>query len=125
MTAATPEADLASQVAAHTQLGQAVCEKIRQAAARLGVDLGPTPTWPAASYRQQTDPYSGEVSLIGTWQDGQRYGTVTIFPDQRIFAEYQILAPHPKLPGQFVEAVNVWGTLHQLKSDPVLLAMPE
>ena len=125
MAAATLEADLASQVAAHTPLGQAVCEKIRQAAARLGVDLGQMPAWPAASYRQQTDPYSGEISLIGTWQDGPRYGTVTLFPDQRIFAEYQILAPHPKLPGQFVEAVNVWGTLHQLKSDPVLLAMPE
>lgn len=125
MTTLPPEADLAAVVATHTRLGEAVCARIHQAATRLGVDLGPNPAWPAPSYRQQTDPYSGEISLIGTWKDGQRYGTVTIFPDLRIFAEYQILVPHPELAGQFVEAVQVWGSLDQLKSDPVLLAMPE
>jgi len=80
MTTLPPEADLAAVVATHTRLGEAVCARIHQAATRLGVDLGPNPAWPAPSYRQQTDPYSGEISLIGTWKDGQRYGTITIFP---------------------------------------------
>ena len=125
MPPATGEAAPAALVAARTELGQAVCTKLRQAAAQLGVDLGDSPAWPPPRLQCQTDPYSGETSLIGHWQDGSRYGSVTLFADQRVLAEYQLLVPHPKLAGQFVEAIQVWGNLNQLKSDPVLLALPE
>ncbi|WP_303787042.1 hypothetical protein [Azovibrio restrictus] len=125
MPPVTREAAPAARVAAHTELGLAVCTKIRQAATRLGVDLGDAPAWPPPRLECRIDPYSGEASLIGHWQDGSRYGSVTLFADQRVLAEYQLLVPHPQLAGQFVEAIQVWGTLEQLKSDPVLLPLPE
>jgi hypothetical protein len=115
----------AALLADHARLGDAVCDKIREAAARLGVDLGDRPRWSQARLGETTDPYSGETSLTGTWQDGSRYGSVTLFPDGRVYAEYQLLVPHPSLPGQFVEAVSVWGDASRLKSEPVLLAQPQ
>lgn len=119
------EAALAALVAGHARLGAAVCDRIRAAASRFGVDLGNGPSWDGARFEQKTDPYSQETSLLGTWQDGSRFGTVNVFTDGRVFAEYQILAPHPDLPGQFIEAVSVWGNIDKLRSEPVLLAMPE
>lgn len=117
--------ELDSRRTALAPLGAAVCAHLRLAASRLGVDLGARPDWSEASFALQTDPYSGEQSLVGTWKDGARYGTITCFPDQRVFAEYQILAPHPTLAGQFIEAIHVWGTTDKLKSEPVLLALPD
>lgn len=125
MQSATGEAAPTALAAACAGLGLAVCTKIRQAAARLGVELGDNPAWPPPRLQCRTDPYSGETSLIGHWQDGSRYGSVTLFADQRVLAEYQLLVPHPQLAGQFVEAIQVWGNLDQLKSDPVLLPLPE
>jgi hypothetical protein len=119
------DAALAAPLADHTRLGAAVCDKIRETATRLGVDLGDLPVWSHARFTATTDPYSGETHLVGSWQDGDRYGTVTLFADGRVYAEYQILVPHPERPDQFVEAVSVWGDLGKLKSEPVLLALPQ
>lgn len=54
-----------------------------------------TSTLAEVSFAEEADPYTHESSLIGTWRGKQRYGTVTFFPDGRIFAEYQVLLPHP------------------------------
>jgi len=127
-TTSPAEADTASLdelIVRHTPLGMAVCMRMREAAARLGVDLGNTPDWSLTRFELKTDPYSGEVSLIGVWKDGHRYGTINCFPDQRVFAEYQILAPHPELKNQFIEAISVWGKADGLKSEPILQPMPE
>jgi len=103
-------------------LGLEVCAALRRQVGKLGLDIGDEPVWAEASFVAQADPYSGECSLLGTWRGGTRYGTVTLFPDGRVFAEYQVLLPHPAQPGQYVEAVQIWGRSGALKGDAVLAA---
>jgi hypothetical protein len=99
--------------------GEAICAALRRQAERAGVSLGEEPRWGEAVFRAETDPFSGETSRVGTW-GGARWGTVTLFPDGRVFAEYQVLAPHPVCPGYYVESVQVWGRDEVLKGDAVI-----
>ncbi|MRR51372.1 MAG: hypothetical protein EG825_10725 [Rhodocyclaceae bacterium] len=101
--------------------GVAVCLALRNEASRCGIDLGDTPAWPAAEFREEVDAYSGEVGLLGIWRDGARYGEVRFLADGRVFAEYQVMAPLPGKPGLFVESVSVWGHPGALKGDPVIV----
>jgi len=103
-------------------LGSELCQAIRRQVEKLGLEIGDEPVWAEATFVEQADPYSGERSLVGTWRGKARYGTVTLFPDGRVFAEYQVLLPHPALPGHYVEAVQVWGRAGALKGDPVIAA---
>lgn len=103
-------------------LGAEVCLAIRRQVEKLGLDIGDEPVWAEACFTTQFDPGSGESSLVGVWRGKTRYGTVTFFPDNRVFAEYQVLLPHPKLSGHYVEAVQVWGRAGALKGDPVIAA---
>ncbi|MDP3539942.1 MAG: hypothetical protein Q8S26_14705 [Azonexus sp.] len=103
-------------------LGIELCQAIRRQVEKLGLTIGDEPIWAEASFAEQRDPFSGESSLVGVWKGKARYGTVTLFPDGRIFAEYQVLLPHPVQSGQYVESVQVWGRSGALKGDPVLAA---
>lgn len=101
-------------------LGAAVCGAIREQVGKLGLNIDPEPVWELAVFRSQTDPFSQEASLVGTWQGGQRYGTVTVFPDGRIFAEYQVLLPHPGRADAYIESVQVWGRPEKLRGEAVI-----
>ena len=103
-------------------LGAELCLALRQQVEKLGLTIGDEPVWAEVSFAEQTDPYSGECSLVGSWHGKARDGSVTLFPDGRLFAEYQVLLPHPAQPGCYVEAVQVWGRLGALKGDPVIAA---
>ena len=52
--------------------------------------------------------------------DFKQLSLVVFFPDGRVFAEYQVLLPHPTLPDRYVEAVQVWGFPEKLRGDVVL-----
>ena len=101
-------------------LGDAVCAALRVQVEKLGLSIGDEPIWAEATFAETVDPFSQEINLIGTWRGKQRYGTVTIFPDGRIFAEYQVLLPHPVNEGSYVESVQVWGFPEKLRGDPVI-----
>lgn len=103
-------------------LGAEICRALREQVGKLGLDIGAEPVWEQAVFRSRTDPYSGEISLAGTWSGGNRYGTVDLLPDGRVFAEYQVLLPSLRNPGQYVEAVQVWGYPGALKGGSVLAA---
>lgn len=101
-------------------LGDKVCAAVRRQVEKLGLSIGDEPVWAKATFVETVDPYSQEINLIGTWRGEARYGTVTIFPDGRVFAEYQVLLPHPEKEGSYVEAVQVWGSPEKLRGDAVL-----
>lgn len=110
------------RVAPDSQLGAEICQAIRRQVEKLGLEIGDEPVWAEACFAEQADPASGECSLVGTWRGKARYGAVTLFPDGRVFAEYQVLLPLPERPGLYVEAVQVWGRPGALKGDPVIAA---
>jgi len=101
-------------------LGEEICLAIRRQVEKIGLSIGAEPVWSSATFAEQADPFSREISLVGTWRGQNRYGTVTFFPDGRIFAEYQVLLPHPELPDRYVEAVQVWGRPQDLRGEAVL-----
>jgi hypothetical protein len=101
-------------------LGDSICAALRGQVEKLGLSIGDEPVWAEATFAEEADPYSQEINLIGTWRGKQRCGTVTLFPDGRVFAEYQVLLPHPVLEDSYVESVQVWGTRHKLRGDPVI-----
>jgi len=102
-------------------LGEAICAALRKRVEKLGLSIGDEPVWSDAVFVEQTDPLSQQVSLLGTWRGGQRYGTLTLFPDGRIFADYQVLLPHPQKPGFYVESMQVWGRAGDLRGDAVII----
>jgi hypothetical protein len=99
--------------------GQAVCAALRAQVERLGLSIGDEPQWAAIELVEQVDPFSQEISLVGAWR-GRRAGTLTLFPDGRVFAEYQVLLPCPGDAGRYVEAVQVWGKPPRLRGEPVI-----
>lgn len=113
-----------ADVSAMAAQGEAVCAALRSQVEKLGLSIGDEPHWSALSFAETVDPFSQEVSLIGTWKGGERYGTVTFFPDGRVFAEYQVLQPHPQSVGSYVETVQVWGRPPQLRGEAVLAEFP-
>ncbi len=102
------------------ELGEAVCVALRGQVEKLGLSIGDEPVWGDAVFVDRIDPFSQEINRVGTWRGKQRYGTVTLFADGRIFAEYQVLLPHPAKAGSYVEAVQVWGRPEKLRGDPVI-----
>ncbi len=96
MAGAEPVAAVAPQPDAAT--GAAVCAALRREVERLGLSIGNEPDWSLLSFEEKIDPFSQEVSLIGTWRGSARYGTVTLFPDGRVFAEYRCCCPIPTSP---------------------------
>jgi len=99
---------------------EAVCRALRAEVEKLGLSIGDEPVWAAARCSAQRDPASGEVSIVADWRSPLRDGLATFFPDGRVFAEYQVLLPHPTLADRYVEAVQVWGVADRLRGEPVI-----
>lgn len=102
-------------------LGEAVCAAVRAQVEKLGLPIGDEPVWAEATFEEKTDPFSQEVSRIGTWRGKHRYGTVTLFPDGRVFAEYQVSLAHPEKADRYVESVQVWGRVERLRGDATIV----
>lgn len=102
------------------QLGAAVCAALREQVSRLGLSIGDEPRWAEAVVEEKRDPFSQELSLLAVWRGRARDGSINFFPDGRVFAEYQVLLPHPTLSTSYVEAVQVWGRAGQLRGEAVL-----
>jgi hypothetical protein len=101
-------------------LGDMICVALRRQVEKLGLSIGDEPHWSKLSFVEIVDPYSQEINRVGTWRGGERYGTVTLFPDGRVFAEYQVLQPHPERADHYVESVQIWGSAEKLRGDAVL-----
>lgn len=116
-------ATLEQRIVASRAAGEAVLAGLRSEAAQIGLAL-PTPAWDSGQFSLQRDAYSGEESLIARWRGELRNGMIDLRADGRVYAEFDLLAPHPKRPGWFVEAIIAWGEPTALKCEARLLEMP-
>jgi hypothetical protein len=80
-----------------------------------------------ADYRLERDPSTSEYSLVGDWlnEQGMKLGTLLFHSDGSFFVEQDVVRPHPKRQGWFVEAVNAWGKDAEIRSEARLLPMPD
>lgn len=100
--------------------GESLCDAIRAQVAKLGLSIGDEPVWADAAFETAVDPFSQEESIVAVWRGGQRFGKATFFPDGRVFAEYQVLLPHPKQPDTYVDSVQIWGRPQQWRGEAVV-----
>lgn len=101
-------------------VGEAVCAALRGQVDKLGLSIGDEPVWAEARFEEVTDPFSQEVSIVACWRGQARFGKATFFPDGRVFAEYQVLLPHPVKGDSYVDSVQVWGRPPKLGGEAVL-----
>jgi hypothetical protein len=110
-------------------LANDIYERLRQEVAKLGFSTGDIALLPPseASYRLERDPSNSEFSLIGDWfnEKGMKLGMLLFHADGSFFVEHDIVKPHPKKAGWFVEAVNAWGRGEDIRAEARLLPMPE
>jgi|AZIK01.1.fsa_nt_gi hypothetical protein len=71
------------------------------------------------------DPYDHSTSLLCEWRDHHNnlLGSLQLHDNGRVFAEYDVLKPHPSKPDWFIEAVTAWGDDEKLRSELRLLKM--
>lgn len=120
---------LEQHIQQHRDFGIRVCQRISENIAKLGfsvqtrIDL---PSYDAVQFSLVTDPYTQAEDLIGYWYDSnrQRIGQIQFHGDGSVYAEYDIVQPHPSKKQFFVEAINAWGSLDNIKTEAKLLAMP-
>lgn len=69
------------------------------------------------------DPFDGSEALYGEWRglDGRRLGNVLIRPDGNVYAELEVVKPHPTDVRWFVESVTAWGKRGAIKTELKLL----
>lgn len=80
----------------------------------------------AANYGLQKDRFTGAPALVGYWLDdqGRRRGSLVFHADGSFFVEQDIVQPHPRRPGWFVEAITAWGRALTIQTELRLLPMP-
>lgn len=107
-------------------LGNNLCASLRGEVSKLGLPVDCIdPDMGRAEFTLSRDPASGEDSLIGVWRDhqGQKQGEILFHADGSFFAEYDVIAQHPKKPQWFVEGVAAWGRDNVVKAEAKLLPM--
>lgn len=70
-------------------------------------------------YELRRDTFDDSESFYGEWRsaNAQLQGTVLIHANGQVYAEFDVLKPHPTNQLWFVEAVTAWGRNKTLKSE--------
>ncbi len=79
---------------------------------------------PATHAELREDPFDHSQTLYLEWRTaaGQYLGNVLVHGNDQLFAEFDVLLPHPHKPQWFVEAATAWGKCGALKSELRLLS---
>jgi len=102
-----------------------VCSLFQAALANIGISdssFGKI-DFSACHVEAMNDDFDGEERIIGKWLDesGFQYAYVVRYADGRIFAEHDVLRPHPRNDELTIEAVEVWGEPGRLKYEARLI----
>lgn len=75
---------------------------------------------------EEKDPFDQSTVTVVTWYNPSnvKSGQVMLRANNQVYAEIDILKPHPKAPNRFVESVLAWGSGDTLKTELKMLDMP-
>ncbi len=78
---------------------------------------------PLVNEELRKDNFDGSVSLFAEWRtpSGALLGYLLIHGGGQIYAEFDVLRPHPKKPQWVIEAMTAWGSSGEVKAEPRLL----
>ena len=105
------------------ELGQCICDEMNRYLIKMGIKSDISIDFDTANFRMEKDPYSGEFSLEGRWQNERQQpcGSIVFHADGAFFAEYDVIENHPSRSKWFVEAITAWGRDDVIKVEPRLL----
>jgi len=102
-----------------------VCSTFRSVLLGMGFegDHAAMPAFGQCTLSAVNDDYDGEERITGSWvdADGRQLAHFIRYANGSMFAEKDVLQPHPTQPEHFVEAIEVWGRPGQLKHEARLL----
>lgn len=121
--------DIQQHIEAKRAYGKAVCQRIVEAIVKLGFPLKTQihlPDYDAAEFSLVTDPYTQSQDLVGFWYSvsRQRIGQIKFHGDGSFYAEFDVVQPHPSKKLLFVEAINAWGKVDNIKTDAKFIDLP-
>ena len=122
--------EVADKIAALQDFGDAVCLKIKQIIAKLAfpesIDIK-EPVFSEAEFSLVTDPYTQTKDLVGfCYSAGKmRVGQIRFNSEGGVYAEFDVVQPHPTKKHLFVEAVHAWGKPDNIKAEAKLLEIPQ
>lgn len=115
---------LSRQIEAKRDFGEAVCRRILENIAKLGLKAPVNPPdFNAAEFKLITDPFTQSQDLTGCWLDAekQRIGEIKFHGDGSFYAEYDVLQNHPHRKNCYVDAIHAWGKQDNIKTEAKLL----
>lgn len=116
-------ADLQARLAETAPLFAEVQRTVADCLSAAG--LSPLPAFEPAQARAdlREDPFDHSRTLHLEWRSpgGTLLGSLLINGDGQAFAEFDVLAPHPRKRQWFVEAVTAWGYPGALRGELRLL----
>lgn len=126
----TVDSEIAQHIEAKRAYGQAVCDSIARSISRLGFPENiviKLPLFSEAEFSLLTDPYTQTKDLVGFWYDAnkQRIGQIKFNCEGGFYAEFDVVQPHPRKKGLFVEAINAWGKQDDIRAEAKLLDIPQ
>ena len=106
------------------ELGTKLCAVLGEEARLYAGDQAPAIRLEAAVFTRMLDRVNGLPGYEGVWRDSnaQKQGSLIINSDGSFHGEFDLLLPHPRKPGWYIEAVTVWGRDGVVKAEPRLLA---
>jgi len=124
------DSDISLHIKAKQAFGEAICDSIAKSISRLGfpehISIKP-PQFNEAEFSIVTDPYTQSRDLVGFWYDHnkQRIGQIKFNCEDGFYAEFDVVQPHPRKKGFFVEAINAWGKQDDIRAEAKLLELPQ
>lgn len=78
---------------------------------------------PLVNPELRKDSFDGQQSLFAEWRTptGALLGYILIHGGGQVYAEFDVVKPHPTKPQWMIEALTVWGSSEQIKAEPKLL----
>lgn len=119
----TTDTVLAQRQAAEQQtlreVRQALCEELQ----RRGIGFGRLTVPEQLTFCEiRRDKFDASEAFYGEWrQQGRSCGSVIVHASGELFAEFDVLLPHPTDKRWFVEAVTAWGRPGAVKAELRLL----
>ena len=122
--------NLKEQIDNQFAFGKVICQRISEAIVKLGFSVQTPiqlPVFDDAEFRLILDPLTQDSNLAGYWynEKKQRIGQIQFNSDGSFYAEYDVVQPHPSKKQFFVEAINAWGRVDNIKTEAKLLELPQ
>ncbi len=102
----------------------ALREALQGQMARYGFDdLSACLAEPLVNPELRKDSFDGSVTLFAEWRtpSGALLGYLLLHGGGQVYAEFDVLRPHPQRPQWVIEAMTAWGDAAAIKAEPRLL----